>query len=69
MLLETMCQGDFLNKDEEHGWGLFEALAVKGIQQESCPEKTNPTTFRTGIHSIESFIATEAKIEIHLEGG
>ena len=38
MLLETMCQGDFLKKDEDHGWDLFEALAKKTIQWESCPE-------------------------------
>jgi len=24
MLLETMCQGDFLKKDEDQGWDLFE---------------------------------------------
>ena len=57
-----MCQGDFLKKDEEQAWGLFEALAVKAIQWESCPEKTNPTTFRIGIHSIESSIAVEIKL-------
>ena len=57
-----MCQGEFLKKDEEQGWELYEALAKKIIQWESCPEKTNPTTFRTGMHSIESSIAAEAKI-------
>ena len=49
-----MCQGEFLKKDENQGWDLFEALAEKTIQWESCPEKTNPTTSRIGIHSIES---------------
>ena len=62
MLFETMCQGEFLMKDEDQGWDLYEALAEKIIQWESCPEKINPTTFITGMHSIESSIATEAKI-------
>ena len=51
-----------MKKDEDQGWDLYEALAEKTIQWESCPEKTNPTTFRTGIHSIESSIAAEKKI-------
>jgi len=40
----------------------YEALTEKTIQWESCPEKTNPTTFRTSLHSIESSITAEAKI-------
>ena len=62
MFLETMCQGEFLKKDEDQGWGLYEGLAEKTIQWESCLEKTNPITSRTGMNSIESSIATEAKI-------
>jgi len=61
-LLETMCQGEFLKKDEDQGWDLYEALSEKIIQWESYPEKTNPTTSRTGMHSIVSSIAAEAKI-------
>jgi len=57
-----MCQGEFLKKDEDQGWDLFEALAEKTVQWESCSEKTTPTTSRTGLHSIESSIAAEAKI-------
>jgi len=57
-----MCQGEFLKKNEDQGWDLYEALAEKTIQGESCPEKTNPTTFRTGMHSIEFSVAAEAKI-------
>jgi len=57
-----MCQGKFLKKDENQGWDLFEALAEKTIQWESYLKKTNPITSRTGIHSIESSIATEVKI-------
>ena len=62
MLLETTCQGEFLKKDEDQGWDLYEVLAEKTIQRESCPKKTNPTTCRSGMHSIESSIAAEAKI-------
>ena len=61
-LLESMCQGEFLKKDENQGWDLFEALAEKTIQWESCPDKPTSTTSRTGMHSIESSIAAEAKI-------
>ena len=57
-----MCQGEFLKKDEDQGWDLFEALAEKIIQSELCPEKSTPTTSRTGLHSIESSIVAEAKI-------
>ena len=57
-----MCQGEFLKKDEDQGWDLYEALTEKTIQWESYPEKTNPTTFRTDMHSIESSIVAEAKI-------
>ena len=57
-----MCQGKFLKKDENQGWDLFEALAEKTIQWESCPEKTNPTTSRTAIHSSEFSITAEIKI-------
>jgi len=60
-LFETVCQGKFLKKDDQ-GWDLYEALAEKIIQWGSCPEKTNPTTFRTGMHSIESSIAAEVRI-------
>ena len=30
-LHETMCQGEFLKKDEDQGWDLYEALAEKTI--------------------------------------
>jgi len=31
-LFETMCQGEFLKKDEDQGWDLYEAVAEKIIQ-------------------------------------
>ena len=67
-LLETVCQGEFLIKDEDQRWDLFEDLAEKTIKWESCSDKSknqNPTTFKTGLYSIESSIAVEAKI-LHL---
>ena len=57
-----MCHGEFLKKNEGQGWDLYEALAEKIIQWESCPKNTNPTTSRTGMHSIEFSVAAEAKI-------
>ena len=51
-----------MKKDKNRGWDLYEALAEITIQWESYLEKTKPTTFRTGLHSIESSTAAEAKI-------
>jgi len=63
-LLETMCQGEFLRKDEDQVWNLIEDLAEKTVQWESCSDKSkneNPTTYKIRIHSIEFSIAVEAK--------
>ena len=60
-----MCRGEFLKKDEDQRWDLYEDLAKKIIQWESCSDKSknqNPTTFKIGPHSIESSIAAETKI-------
>jgi len=60
-----MYQGEFLRKDEDQGWDLFEDLAEKIVQWESCSDKSknqNPTTFKTGLYSIEASITAEAKI-------
>ena len=65
ILLETICQGEFLRKDENHGWNLFENLAEKIIQWGSCSDKSknqNPTSFKIDLHSIKSSLAAEAKI-------
>jgi len=37
-LLETMCQGGFLQKDENQGWDLFEDLAEKTIKWNLLPK-------------------------------
>ena len=39
-LLETMCQGGFLQKDENHGWDLFEDFVKKTLQWEPTPNKS-----------------------------
>jgi len=60
-----MCQGRFLQKDEYQGWDLSGNLAEKILKWEPTPEKfrsTNPISSKGGLHSIESSIATEAKI-------
>ena len=64
-LFETICQGGFLQKYENQGCELFENLAEKMIQWESCPKKSrnqNPTSFKSALHSIESSVSAEAKI-------
>jgi len=65
ILLETICQGRFLQKDENQGWDLFEDLAEKIIQWEPTPKmskNTNPISSKGGLYYIESFIAAEAEI-------
>ena len=43
-LLKTMCQGTFLQEDEEKEWELFEDLAEKAIQWESTPNQSRNVT-------------------------
>ena len=64
-LLETMCQGGFLQKDENDEGDLFENLAEKTIQQELTYENSrnsNSIPSKGGLHSIESFITAETRI-------
>ena len=64
-LLETMCQGGFLQKDENEGWDLYKNLAKKTIQWESTSEtsrNSNSISSKGGLHSIKSSIANEAKL-------
>jgi len=55
-----MCQGKFLQKDENEGWDLYENLAKKTIQLESTSENSrnsNSICSKGGLHLIESSIA------------
>ena len=67
-LLESMCQGKFMEKDEEEGWTFFEEFAEKTMLWESTreptrePEKSNDSTHQKGLHNIGHSIATEAKL-------
>ena len=64
-LLESMCQGGFLQKDEYEGWNLYETLVEKIIQWEPTSESSRNPNFissKGGLHSIESSIANEAKL-------
>ena len=59
-----MCQGGFLQKDENEGYDLFENLA-ETIQWELTNENSrnsNSISSKRGLHLIESFIAVEARI-------
>jgi len=63
--LKQCVKENFYEKDEDHGWNLFEDLAEKALQWESCSDKSknqNPISPKTGLHSIESLIAIKAKI-------
>jgi len=45
-LLETMCQGKFLKKDENQGWDLFEALAEKNHSVGVLPRENQSHHFQ-----------------------
>ena len=60
-----MCQEGFLLNDKNEGWNLYENLAEKTIQWEPTNENSrnsNSISSKGGLHSIESFIAAEARI-------
>ena len=67
-LLESMCQGKFMEKDEDEGWTFFEEFAEKTMLWESTreptrePEKSNDSTHQKGLHNVGNSIATEAKL-------
>ena len=60
-----MCQGGFLQKDENEGCDLYENLAEKTIQWEPISESSrnsNSISSKGGLYSIESSITNEAKL-------
>ena len=60
-----MCQGGFLQKDENEGWDLYENLAEKNIQWEPTTENSrnsNSISSKEGLHLIESSITAEVSI-------
>ena len=64
-LLESMCQGGFLQKDVNERWDLYESIAEKIIQWEPTSEtsrNSNSISSKGGLHSIESSIANKARI-------
>ena len=66
-LLESMCQGGILKKNEDEWWLLYEDLADKTIQWEPILEKfrtNNPNSSKGSANSIEANIAIEAKLAI-----
>ena len=62
-MLEFMCQGAFMKKNENDAWKFLGELVEKIMQWESTKDQLidKPTPSKCGIHSIESSIATEAK--------
>ena len=63
-LLESMCQGKFMEKDEDQGWEFFEDLAEKTMLWESTrePKKSIESSSSRGLHSIGNNVATDAKL-------
>ena len=54
-----------MKKNENEGWLLYEELADNTIQWELTPKKfrtNDPSSSQGGVHSIETNIATEAKL-------
>lgn len=64
-MLESMCQGAFMKKNEEEAWEFLEEFSEKTMQWESTNESIyeKPTSSRNGVHSLETSIATEAKFQ------
>ena len=64
-LLESMCQGGFLGKNETEGWALYEDLADKTIQWQPNSEKVKSNdsiASKGGAYSIEDHIAHENRV-------
>ncbi|XP_063938052.1 uncharacterized protein LOC135147928 [Daucus carota subsp. sativus] len=63
-LLESMCQGKFMEKDEDQGWEFFEDLAEKTMLWESTrePKKSIEASSSRGLHSIGNNVETDAKL-------
>ena len=60
-----MCQGRFLQKDENQGWDIFEDQVEKSLQWKPTPKKsrnTNHISSKRDLYSIQSSITTETKI-------
>jgi len=61
-----MSHGDFMRMTDDIAWIFFEEMTEKIMQWEGFNEKppttNSTTTLRSGIHSIENSIATEAKM-------
>ncbi|WOG92337.1 hypothetical protein DCAR_0311601 [Daucus carota subsp. sativus] len=59
-----MCQGKFMEKDEDQGWEFFEDLAEKTMMWESTrePKKSIQSSSARGLHSIGNNVATDAKL-------
>jgi len=60
-MLESMCQGNFLDQHHDAAWEFLENLAVKLAQWERSNEKSIYS--RSSAHSIGSSVALEAKID------
>ena len=62
-MLESMCQGAFMKKNEDEAWEFLGEVVEKTIQWESTNDQSidKPISSKGGIHSIEYSITTEAK--------
>ena len=61
-MLESMCQGQFMDKETTEAWQFLEDLAEKNLQWETTREPDKATPSRGGMHQIQPTLASEAKI-------
>ena len=61
-LLESMCNGRFMDKTDEEAWQFFEELAERTMLWESTREPSQETEKSKGVHVVGNSIATEAKL-------
>src|SRR6516165_2888819 len=65
-MLESMCQGGFMDKSEDDAWAFLEDLADKTMLWETVRETPSLSTriqaSRSGVHAIDASTTAEAKL-------
>ena len=60
-MLESMYQGQFMNKEPIEVWKFLEDLAEKNLQWEITREPDRLTPLREGVYQVQPSLAEEAK--------
>ena len=60
-MLESMCQGQFMNKEPIEAWQFLEDLAEKSLQWKITRKPDRHTPSRGGVYQVQPSLAEEAK--------